>query len=643
MSNYNDEISKKWRIIVILSVVFLIVLISQDILREIFVFKQETAMISDALNRDVRNDVYTSVNNVKEDFLYSINNIGDLLVEHSRENIEGLLFAADMVYDINSEAGTEDIEEDIIEITYAYDELDLKHNYHIFNVDGVLVYDGNSNIVVNLDQIDETDGLNREYVREFIETITLSELDEAIVPYYIYEGEELNHYIMYGKQISGTDLILTSIVDMSVFSEEVKMNLINGLENSHTAQIQNVYVISLNGDLLYHTNGTYVGMNYVDIDNDLWSTTIESIVGFASNNQEGHLEYDFASDYYDGEIESKIAYLYIIDEWDIIIGSSKDMDTYDEIIANYAADNYRLVMYVKTPAYLAIFSLAAAMYVYLRRNVKLSLEVLEEEELLYRKFADLTNEVILMTNSHGEIIFANKLGRKTVFGKREKIDGVFFDQILVEEEGYYILYGYTEDFYVKFVMEEVQYNNMKVDLYIITDVTEKIKTERKLEALSLNDELTALGNRRLMVEEYNEIILPAVKAGNESYLAMIDLDDFKVANDTYGHSYGDQVLRNVTGIFIENANENIHVYRIGGDEFTILFLNLSEKEVFDFLKMLQKEVSSYEYEKNINIGFSAGVSKISVSTEKRRFSDFYDVADKLLYKSKHEGKNTINF
>ena len=643
MKDLRHDISKKWQMVIILSVIFLVALITQDILREIIVFDQEINKIRDELNRDVHNDVKDNVINTRDDFYSVIDNLDSLLIEHSHRNIESLLYGTTTIVGFQNQLTNLQIEDNIVAATQNYNLLDSNHKYFVYNILGEELYNGNNNEITLVDKMSEVDDLNRNYISDFISQIGENDLNEATVSFYLNENATLIHYVMYGKQVAGTDLIIVNFVNMELFSDMMRQSQIERLNNMYSEQDQYVYVISTSGNILFHRNSEVVDANYQDLHDQIWQQTVTQIIDFSREVNEGYLEYEFYSNYEDNQIKNKQAYIYNIEEWDLIIGSSKDLDSYDSLLDSYTRENNRLVMLVKIPAYIIIFSIATAIFLYLRSNIKVSLLLMKEEEQLYRKFADLTSEIILMTDSQGEIIFTNKLGRKTIFGNRDNTKNVFFDQILIEEEGFYILYGYNEDYYVKYVTEEVLYNNSKAELFIVTDVTEKIKTERKLEALSLNDELTGLGNRRLMGKEYKEIVLPQVKAGKNVYIAMLDLDNFKPANDLYGHSFGDQVLKSIAETFSEKSDNNTLFYRIGGDEFAVLFLEYTKKQVEDFLLNLQSTISLLDYEKEVNVGFSAGVSKIIISSKNRRFSDFYDKADKLLYKSKNEGKNKINF
>ena len=159
-----------------------------------------------------------------------------------------------------------------------------------------------------------------------------------------------------------------------------------------------------------------------------------------------------------------------------------------------------------------------------------------------------------------------------------------------------------------------------------------------MKALTLEDVLTKLGNRRLLVNDFQDKVIPFVKEGNVSHLVMIDLDNFKEANDKYGHQFGDQVLLSISEIFKKELGESSNIYRVGGDEFCILTKGRSTEDLVLDLKQINQIIIDFDYGKVVNISFSAGVSEIRVTDIKRRLSDYYEQADEKLYEAKEKGK-----
>jgi diguanylate cyclase (GGDEF)-like protein len=92
----------------------------------------------------------------------------------------------------------------------------------------------------------------------------------------------------------------------------------------------------------------------------------------------------------------------------------------------------------------------------------------------------------------------------------------------------------------------------------------------QLETLALTDELTGLANRRGFEQELKRAIALARRYGEEGVLIYLDVDDFKLINDTFGHPAGDAVLQRIGRLLVESVRCTDTVARIGGDEFAVL-------------------------------------------------------------------------
>ena len=122
-------------------------------------------------------------------------------------------------------------------------------------------------------------------------------------------------------------------------------------------------------------------------------------------------------------------------------------------------------------------------------------------------------------------------------------------------------------------------------------------------------------------------------------LAVLDIDDFKAVNDTYGHAQGDVVLVRLAEIMKEACGKKYIPARFGGEEFTILFCN---GNMLNYLEVVEKirstfEQASYDFTDQ-KITLSAGLSEWKEDWDP---ADFFDAADDALYASKRQGKNRI--
>ncbi|MBO8160468.1 MAG: GGDEF domain-containing protein [Thermosipho sp. (in: Bacteria)] len=142
----------------------------------------------------------------------------------------------------------------------------------------------------------------------------------------------------------------------------------------------------------------------------------------------------------------------------------------------------------------------------------------------------------------------------------------------------------------------------------------------KLKIQSLTDPLTGLENRRAL-EEYLEQNNRTTKI-----VAFIDINDFKKMNDTYGHEYGDVVLKKFAGFIRENIRKTDRAFRYGGDEFVIVLDCEDLKIAQRILERIKKRVFEF-----LKISFAVGIVKSS------NLRSALKIADQLVYKSKNSG------
>lgn len=159
------------------------------------------------------------------------------------------------------------------------------------------------------------------------------------------------------------------------------------------------------------------------------------------------------------------------------------------------------------------------------------------------------------------------------------------------------------------------------------------------------------GMTNLMRKEAFEQFLMQEIATTKRYempfsLVFIDLDDFKIVNDTYGHFSGDEVIKYVGKTICENIRSSDIGFRIGGDEFAIILKGAKAKQAKNVCSVLVSDIAKKEFtvneNKTFNITVSCGVFECNCSNlNKLAYKDVINAVDKNLYKAKKEGKNTI--
>lgn len=178
---------------------------------------------------------------------------------------------------------------------------------------------------------------------------------------------------------------------------------------------------------------------------------------------------------------------------------------------------------------------------------------------------------------------------------------------------------------------------------ISSDVTERKRMADKVKSLAYYDYLTKLPNRFLFKERLILALKNADKDNLDIALFFLDLDNFKIINDTLGHYYGDKLLQEVALRLKECVRKDDTVARLGGDEFTI-FLEFDKKEiVLEIAEKISKRLNEpYTIEGKI-VYSSPSIGIAFYPEDALNYTDLLKCADNAMYLSKEKGKNQINF
>lgn len=197
-------------------------------------------------------------------------------------------------------------------------------------------------------------------------------------------------------------------------------------------------------------------------------------------------------------------------------------------------------------------------------------------------------------------------------------------------------------FIVTFLISRYYQNNYSL-IWIILVLTQIVTFAmcgiliKQLYQLVHTDALTGLRNRR-----YFYTMLPKLRIKNSVSLIMMDIDDFKNTNDTYGHIVGDHVLQQFAEILQNNTRKNDIITRWGGEEFAIILPKTHAKETLKIAERIRKLVEENTFcskEVTCRITVSVGIASIKEGL-KINIEQFTRIADEALYKAK-EKKNSI--
>jgi putative two-component system response regulator len=165
---------------------------------------------------------------------------------------------------------------------------------------------------------------------------------------------------------------------------------------------------------------------------------------------------------------------------------------------------------------------------------------------------------------------------------------------------------------------------------------------RRLEALSITDDLTGLLNRRHAMSRLQEHWALAERYSRPLSVAMVDLDHFKQINDTYGHEAGDVILRRVAEILRDQTRGTDAVCRIGGEEFLLILPSQTGPDAAVCAERCRAAIASRAFSAGkaaISATISVGIA--SYSPQMTHFPELLRAADHALYTAKHNGRNQV--
>ncbi len=178
---------------------------------------------------------------------------------------------------------------------------------------------------------------------------------------------------------------------------------------------------------------------------------------------------------------------------------------------------------------------------------------------------------------------------------------------------------------------------------VFHDVTKERRLKRALSYQASHDALTGLINRREFDNRLHTAVQTAQRGEGAYALLYIDLDNFKVVNDTCGHQAGDRLLRDLTGLLQTRVRASDTIARLGGDEFGVLLEDCTLEQATRIAEGVRQAIRDYRFmwgPSTLSVGASVGVVQIKPDTQ--NVASIMSAADIACYAAKDDGRNRIH-
>ena len=241
--------------------------------------------------------------------------------------------------------------------------------------------------------------------------------------------------------------------------------------------------------------------------------------------------------------------------------------------------------------------------------------------------------------------FASATLVSTVFGlgpfaDRQPNEALIINQLIVGTVATVCLYLSAARGEARAYLARLEEANRDLEQRVEERTRELDEALRVAETLATTDALTGIANRRRFFE-IGEYELERVKRyENTSSLLMLDIDHFKVVNDSYGHAFGDKVLKDLTHCVESNIRKVDSLARVGGEEFAILLPNTTKTAAAKLAEKLRLAIASQTVgENDVRYTVSIGVSELDPDDD--GVSNALARADQALYRAKQNGRNRV--
>ncbi|WDD97706.1 diguanylate cyclase [Thalassomonas actiniarum] len=189
---------------------------------------------------------------------------------------------------------------------------------------------------------------------------------------------------------------------------------------------------------------------------------------------------------------------------------------------------------------------------------------------------------------------------------------------------------------------ESQLNDMTARVKELEKQSQYFEEQLKQQKIkSMQDALTKLNNRAAFDDYFSKQLIDFKQQSYELALVILDLDDFKRINDTYGHTAGDKTLQVMAMTLTKKVSADAFIARYGGEEFVLVYSGVSQDKLLQHLNDLRKHIARLPFKfKNNKVSITTSIGVTHIKAQDNIHSAF-ERADKALYQAKDQGKNKV--
>ena len=297
-------------------------------------------------------------------------------------------------------------------------------------------------------------------------------------------------------------------------------------------------------------------------------------------------------------------------------------------------------------------------------------EALFQEKELAQVTLQSIGDAVITTNAEGKIDYLNPVAAKITGWKFEEAKGLLLSEVfqtineITHEPAENLVTQVLQEGKVVEVADHIlliarngheyaidesaapirDYDGQIIGTVLVfRDVTKPRNLARQLSWQASHDELTKLINRRGFEEKLIEAIADAKDKKQQHMLCYLDLDQFKIVNDTCGHIAGDELLRQISGLLHDSVRSTDTLARLGGDEFGIILNQCPLEAAKNITENIRQVIQNFRFvwqDKTFTVGISIGLVPIDIDSD--NWNSLLSAADAACYVAKDRGRNRVH-
>jgi diguanylate cyclase (GGDEF)-like protein/PAS domain S-box-containing protein len=296
-------------------------------------------------------------------------------------------------------------------------------------------------------------------------------------------------------------------------------------------------------------------------------------------------------------------------------------------------------------------------------------ELLAHGDNQLRKLIDSMHEILFELDQDGRIVFLNPAWERLTGFKADDTLGRRFSDFLLDDEAIRDfaaprlaeLHEHGRELSLRTAASKRLWVSVDADaqrdesgnftgvIGTLGDITRSVELNRLLSRyqdelyhMSVTDPLTGLYNRRHFDGQLEVILSDHLAKGHSLCLLLIDLDGFKFVNDTYGHPFGDEVLRTTAQLLRQLVRRNDYIARLAGDEFAMVLKNTNLDNATKIAQKVHQEINRTRVPLPVgSMQLQSSIGVAEAPTHGRKAQELVSAADVALYHSKRHGRNRI--